>query len=57
MTDLLQFQVPLYNNYIVLNGGVLSVLMLSSVLTLFQVLSKRVEFGCVKGAVLSYSHI
>ena len=50
------FKPHLYENYKVLQGGILSALMPSSVLALAQALSERSAFGGVKG-VLSYSPI
>ena len=41
----------------VLQGGILSGLILGSVLLLVQVLSERSAFGGVKGGVLLYSSV
>ena len=48
------FRHHLYKNYKVLQGGILSALMLCSVLALVHVLCKRGAFGGVKGGVLFY---
>ena len=54
-TQCLHFSNLIYvENYKVLQGGVLSALMLGSVLALAQALSERGAFGGVKGGVLSY---
>ena len=46
------FNSHLYENYKVLQGGILSAVMLGSVLALIQVLSERGAFGGVRGGVL-----
>ena len=52
------FKPYLYKNYKVLQGGVLSVLMLGSVLALVQVLSERGAFWwCKRGSFVLLSYI
>ena len=52
-TQSFHFSNPIYIDYKVLPHGILSALMLDSVLALAQVLSKKGAFGSVKGGVLS----
>ena len=51
------FNPYLYKNYKILQGGVLSALMFSSILALIQVLSERGAILCVRGFFFLLSYI